>query len=287
MMRRARCCTLSTSRFEHLGRNLHFLLAREAIENRHVKLLVVEVADNEPRDLHPAFAALADPSDILFAPVIVNISYLSDLSRLPLRQVSLFLRSVLPATFDAQRDFIPEMYRGAHWDDTYASLGSPQYPVSPVVPRLTHPTPAEMALQRQHYERLVENMTFAFLPFPRLMRRANLYYVNEIAKLARQRGVALCFLYLPDYGAPPEPVFADLYRQLGPIWYPGELLRDPSRWLDVNHLNYEGATVLARWLAAKLSEAATAKAIARTKSPQGTAIRRSDLTGIAPDPDRP
>ncbi len=263
---------------QHLGRNVHFLLAREAIENRQVKLLVIEVLENESRSLHPAFSALANPSDFLSAPLIVNPSYLADLSRLPFRQVSLFLSTLLPEAFGAQRNFVPALYRGAHWDDTYAETGSPRYPISPVHPRVGHHTPAEMALQRQHYEQLLADSTFLSNPFPRLMRRANLFYVKEIAELARKRRVALRFLYLPSYGDPPTPVYVDTYRQFGPIWYPAEVLRDPSRWLDVNHLNHDGATALAEWLAARLSEETAPTGIARGKE-SGMVAKPERATG--------
>lgn len=92
---------------QHLGRDLHYLLAREALLNRAVKLLVVEVTEDEPRDLHPAFAPLADAEDIIFAPIFINVSYFSNLGQLPLRQAQLFLRSAMPALFGATATFAP------------------------------------------------------------------------------------------------------------------------------------------------------------------------------------
>src|SRR5262249_23570762 len=69
---------------QHLGRDTHFLIAQEILRTRPVKLLVIEVQEDEPRDLHPAFGALADPSDLLSAPVLVNVRYFDNVAHLPL-----------------------------------------------------------------------------------------------------------------------------------------------------------------------------------------------------------
>jgi hypothetical protein len=83
---------------QHLGRDIDYLLAREAIETLPLKLLVIEVPDDEPRSLHPAFYELATPQELITAPIVINTSYLPNLARLPLRQVSLFMRSIAPVS---------------------------------------------------------------------------------------------------------------------------------------------------------------------------------------------
>ncbi|MBC7637377.1 MAG: hypothetical protein H7251_17450, partial [Acetobacteraceae bacterium] len=95
---------------QHLGRDLHYLLAREALLNRTIKLLVLEITEDEPRDLHPAFGPLADVSDILLAPLIINVSYFANLGRLPLRQMQLFLRTTLPGVYGTTLKFTPAKY---------------------------------------------------------------------------------------------------------------------------------------------------------------------------------
>ena len=45
---------------QQLGRDLHWLLAREVLETRKPKLLVIEVTESEPRSMHPAFPYLDD-----------------------------------------------------------------------------------------------------------------------------------------------------------------------------------------------------------------------------------
>jgi hypothetical protein len=136
---------------QHFGRDVPWLLAQEAIKDRKVRLLVVEVTGDESRAMHPAFASLAEPSDMLTAPLVVNLSYFPDLAQLPLRQISLFLRTMLPGVFGGAPGFNPIQYRGAHWDDTWAQEGSTVAPIHPVRPRNTSPSTAEMEHERMHW----------------------------------------------------------------------------------------------------------------------------------------
>ena len=58
--------------FPSYGRNLHWLIARELLENREVRTLVLEVFENESRKAHPFFANVAEVSDVLQAPMLIN-----------------------------------------------------------------------------------------------------------------------------------------------------------------------------------------------------------------------
>lgn len=235
---------------QHLGRDVPWLLAREAIEARNVKLLVVEVTEDESRALHPAFASLADPSDLIDAPLLINPSYFSELAELPSRQISLFLRTMLPGAFDAAPGFNPIQYRGAHWDDTWAQEGSIVAPIHPVVPRITSPSATKMENERVHWARLTSNKLSLPSSLSWLEWRANLQYIDRIVALARRHGVALRVLYLPSYHSATHPTQVAVYEKLGLMWYPPpELLADRLLWNDVNHLNYYGSLVLASWLA--------------------------------------
>jgi hypothetical protein len=233
---------------QHLGRDIDYLLAREAIESRQVKLMVIEAPDDEPRSLHPAFFELATLRELLDAPIVINTSYLPNLARLPLRQITLFARSIAPGWFGDRLNFDPARYRGSNWDDTYEERGSLDYPVLHPVPRLQTPTAVELEQERAHYERLVNDKLSLPGFLQPLEHRANLVYLQRTIDLARRHGVAIHFLYLPSYGAPSSPRFATFYAQWGPLWYPKTIYDDASNWSDVNHLNYRGASELSLWL---------------------------------------
>ena len=57
------------------GRNLHWLIVRELLENRKVGMLVLEIFENETRKSHPLFVYPAEVSDVLDAPMFVNFNY--------------------------------------------------------------------------------------------------------------------------------------------------------------------------------------------------------------------
>ncbi|MBC7636849.1 MAG: hypothetical protein H7251_14735, partial [Acetobacteraceae bacterium] len=237
---------------QHLGRDLHYLLAQEALLNRTIKLLVLEITEDEPRDLHPAFGPLADVSDILLAPLIINVSYFANLGRLPLRQMQLFLRTTFPGVYGTTLEFTPAKYRGARWDDTYAATGSFDHPIHPVVPRLQSHTETELEQQRLQSALAIARKLALPPAFHQLERRANLSYVQGIAELARKQGVEIRFLMMPQHLAA-APAFSAFYQQYGPIWSPGPAIIDAKLWTDINHLNHAGAMVLAPWLAGRMT----------------------------------
>jgi hypothetical protein len=239
---------------EHPGRDMHWLLARELLTTRRVRMLILEVNEDEPRDLHPAFGSLADVSDVIAAPLVINVSYFSNLIRLPGRQLSLFLYSMLPNALRSEVAFDPAWYRGAHWDDTWAERGPPRAPFYPIRPRTIFPTPAGMAQELTQDARLRARRIHLPSSLTWLEHRANIYYIHKIAALAHEKGVALNFLYLPSYHSSARPTEAKTYQSFGSIWTPPEFLSERELWSDVNHLNYNGAFSLAGWLGNELSD---------------------------------
>ena len=87
------------------GRNLHWLIARELLENRKVGMLVLEIFETETRKPHPLFVYPAEVSDVLDAPLFVNLNYFHDTVRLPYRQLSLFIKTQWPEQFGLRERF--------------------------------------------------------------------------------------------------------------------------------------------------------------------------------------
>jgi hypothetical protein len=240
---------------EHLGRNVHWLLAREVMRTRKPRILVVEVQETEYRALHPAFSSLADASDIVSAPLVINTSFFPDLVRLPLRQISLFAQSHAPSLFGVHKGFLPAHYRGTHWDDAFAEIGSREHPVANPVPRNGVTSVAELERERAHSESNDEVRLKLPAPLQWLEYRANLLYLEELLNLARERKVEIRFLYMPAYHGAPTPAFAGFYDKFAPTWrMPREIVDSHELWLDVGHLNYAGATALSMWLGAKIAK---------------------------------
>lgn len=235
----------------HLGRDLHYLLTRELIENRNIKTIIIELQEVEFRAPHPAFQRLADVSDLISSPLIINTGYFENLVRLPLRQWVLFLHTQLPFLTTNKPEFNHLNYEGLHWDDTYITHGT-------TTPRLALLTEDSL---RQSSEKLEKNrldkLSFAekfTLPNQKhsLLKRYNYFYLKNLLDLARAKDVEIVFLYLPFFHGPEQPEAANFALNYGSILSPTEILGDPRVWQNADHLNFGGANRLSVWVGQQL-----------------------------------
>lgn len=231
----------------HPGRDMDYLIAREALENAHPRLLVIEVQDDEPRAMHVAFYRFGDVRDILDAPILVNTEYLSNLVRLPARQISLFLQSLAPRLFGDSRNFDVAQYRGTHWRDTMAELDE-ETPLTTVLSK------ADLEQELEHFHEFLESKTYLPAPLRSWEYRASFIYLDKIIALAREKNVPVRFLYLPRWQSPPQPEFAAHYRSYAPIWIAPGIFDRTDVWHDVNHLNRNGSRALSQWVGQKIGE---------------------------------
>ncbi len=255
------------------GRNMHYAVAKELLQHRKVKLLVLEMTEWEDREPHPDFVFLADPQDIVFAPGLINLRYFSDLARLPGRQVDLFLQTALQRLGLRHPDFVPPPYQGPNVDGSeYLQTldGAKHY-------FLNQHTFAEMEALRMQQDAevtppvLPQSLNWLEYRFPRL-------YIERILKLAAQQRTRVVFLYVPRYGGPPvPPPYLRLYAARVPLINPGAQMQDFRLWDEVTHLNWTGAKVLTDSVAGQiaaggyLSPAPTVAATAsgaQTRSPE-------------------
>jgi hypothetical protein len=230
------------------GRNLHFAIAKELLEYRPVKLVVLEINEWEDRKPHPDFANIADCSDILFAPLFINLGYLSDLVRLPGRQFNLFVDTLLQDSKLASPPSAAEQYAGPNLDhaEYIDTLDGRRHYNSSVHSR------AEMEELRLRQD---AEVTPALLPrsLDWLEYRLPRYYVEQILQLTAAHGVKLALLYVPRYGGPAEPPpYARLYAGRAPLLNPWPVLQNHRLWTDATHLNWDGAKLLTDELADQL-----------------------------------
>ncbi|MEW5787680.1 MAG: hypothetical protein AB1899_07485 [Pseudomonadota bacterium] len=236
----------------HLGRDIEFLVARELLENRPVKTLIIELQETESRAPHPGFQRLGSVTDILSAPLLINTDLFTTLSHLPLRELQLAYASLFPASAGLQSAFLQDHYEGHHWNDTYQLHGIPK-------PRTSHPDPAvfsrqvsQLRAEQQEKENLARH--FDALPLGHnLLYRYNEIYLDKIVSLAHQHGAEVKFLYLPVFGATSPPRAYAHLGVAGELLDPRTPLRSEALWLNGDHLNYYGANTLTDWVADQLS----------------------------------
>ena len=247
------CATVNFG-LQHLGRDLHWILAREALETCAPRMLIIEVQESEPRAMHPAFPFLANPGDIVAAPILINTSYFDALVRLPLRQMTGFANARAPKLLGVRTQFDSKLYRGAHWDDTYSEQGSIEHPIVQPVPRIEVHTVAELEEQRRHLQARERRLLKLPAQLGWIEYRANLLYLKKIILLARNKGVPVRFLYMPTFHGAPSPDSDAFYQGLAPVWrMPRQILDRPDLWLDVGHLNTKGADAFSKWLGEKIA----------------------------------
>ncbi|HEV2547891.1 MAG TPA: hypothetical protein VGU20_11170 [Stellaceae bacterium] len=231
----------------HPGRDMDYLIAREALENKHPHLLLIEVQADEPRASHIAFYRFADARDILAAPMIINTHYFYNLLRLPSRQVSLFYQTLAPALFGDSAEFDLTGYRGTHWHDTLAELGV-RSPATVTTSQL------QLEDELQHFKAYAASKIYLPQPLEPLEYRVSLIYLNQIIALANAKNVPIRFLYVPGWRQPTTPNFAPLYLEHAPIWIAPDIFKRTDVWRDVNHLNDNGRLALSKWVGRKIGD---------------------------------
>lgn len=253
------CLNVVNLAIPNYGRNLHWIIARELLRARPVRTLVLEVLENETRQAHPLFVAVADAADVVGAPILINTRFVTDFLLLPMRQALLFLKTLAPAQFGLHAAFDPARYDGPDVDNTRvvqvggrALTGPRDQRMDPEA--LAREAQAILAGKRLHVlGRALEPFEYAVPD----------YYVPLILALARLRGVEVLPLYLPGYGMPDAPIEPWPYPEASKMLFVNDILRKPENWGDVSHLNQFGAAELSARLGTLLAQRVPGPAAAR------------------------
>lgn len=236
------------------GVNIQYVIAKELLANRKVKLLVLEMTEREERRPHDAFVLYADPVDILNAPLLVNLNYLSDIAQLPGRQVSLAFQTALQSLGLRHPDFKLPPYQGPNLDYAEFVTSLDQVRHSRSISR----SEIEMNRMRTEWTQqlsrrlLPESLSDLEFRFPR-------YYENEILDLARAHGTKVVFLYAPQYGGPENPPPYAQYADRAKLINPWAVVQNYQFWSDENHLNWSGAQRMTDFVADTISKDAALK----------------------------
>jgi len=220
----------------HFGRDMHKLITKLLIEKKSPEVILIEIRETEERDQHPATHYLADGSDLLNAPLMVNLRYIGNLIRLPLRESSLFLKTSFPEFFGVDANFKANDYEGAHLNFTT------KFPDGTV--RDNEHKKSDLDKLSEHWNQKNSfklNRDNEFKNF--IYFNANWLNLKSLIELAKSNGIKVYFTYLPNYGAAPIPIDALIYEKIAPILYlkNDSVLKNPRHWSDLGHLNGTGA----------------------------------------------
>jgi hypothetical protein len=225
------------------GRNLHFLVARELMENhpetRIVLLSVVERADLS----HPAFRYLADPIDLIRAPLFLNHYYFTDAAFLPYRQLSYFVQTCFPGWFGVSRTFRND-YAGTRFDTTYSFY----LPSGKLVDRYHVMPPEKLEAGSRLFMEGLGGPWHRPSRWHALNNPLEDEYSKRIVALAQQHSVETIFVRLPFYKSPPGMYDEGFYRGLAPLLDAEGLTTDPHYYGDQGHFNRFGIDLVSPWL---------------------------------------
>ncbi|MEL7487020.1 MAG: hypothetical protein AAGJ87_07385, partial [Pseudomonadota bacterium] len=210
------------------GRNMHYVLTKEALRTKAPTLIVIELNEVESRRPHDGFVFLADAVDVLTAPRAINFNYISDLIRLPGRQAQLFFETTFrrPAL---RTSFDPDAYAGAHLDRTHAVRLINGGVINRDIVR-----PAD-DLDRLYQERLSRQKPMFMMPdaLRDFEYRFSRLYLRKIETIAAREDAAVEYVYLPAYRGPlsfPRALKSTLRIRSGVLAPGADIIDDPDFW---------------------------------------------------------
>lgn len=227
------------------GFDIRYVLARELFSQKSPDILVISVVEQFPRLGHQAFGELAETSDVINSPWIVNATLPENLAKLPLRQIRLAAASRMTAAFGYQSEFDQSSYAGTSIDPRIFNRGRQiETTAAPEIDALNQ----ESRYRRSSITRPLLPKALAWLEFgvPQT-------YLRRIADMAESHGAEIVFLYLPFYGGFEQPFERLWLEQFGPVLTADFLIENPAFYNDVAHVSELGAERITVWLAGELT----------------------------------
>ena len=219
-----------------LGRDMHRTLVKFLLEHRRPEIIFIELRETETRDQHPATHYLANSTDMLQSPLLVNSRYFGNLARLPLRQSSLFLKTQFPNMFGVSVSFDEQSYLGPHSNSTLIFTNGKSRDVFLSEQELEEKR--RKWEQKNSYKLLRDSELTNYIYY-----NANLSILRNIISFAESQGVLVYFIYLPDFGSQDKPIDENIYATMAPILYVDDpsIFTNTNNWYDLGHLNSKGA----------------------------------------------
>jgi hypothetical protein len=193
--------------FCRTGRDLHYTFIKDLLENKKIKLLVLEITEKEEYTSHPDFPFLASNHDLFF-PKAYNREFptilLTTLSyRLDLQKMSLFNTGKV-------KDTGPQADYSYYGHDHFADTGWINFTKREAI---------------KDYEKNGNKVRSQY----------SQKWVNAIVDLAKSKNTPMVFLYIPAYGTPVKK--PAVFNGVTTWSIPDSILDKPESWYDEQHLN--------------------------------------------------
>ena len=212
------------------GRDIQYVMLKDLFEYKKPSVLIIEVAEDEPKKSHPVFPYLAESSDLLYSLIIFNQRYFSNLWK----GTAVRFEYIKSKIF--KNDYLN------NFDN--AGFG---YMPSPEIA-----TTNDFAENKTDWENRLSKSS------PALQRQIELnyskHYIKKIVQLAQNNNCKVHFLYLPESGSGMKtPILKDFYIRFGElIILPDSIISNHSNWKDATHFNDTGAKKATDFIVNKL-----------------------------------
>jgi len=212
------------------GRNLQYTLLKLLLQHKTPKLIVLEVSEDEDKNSHDIFPYIAETSDLLLTPTVINRDYLTDVYHGASARLECFKATYI---FGKQ---LPPINQGVYG-----------YGESNRTATQEELTDNEQVWKTRLARKIAESIRKIQLRYP-------LTYLEKMMALMKAKNIPFIFVYLKESGSKLDsPLYADYYRKFAPMLImPPSMLSDHSYWMDASHLNDKGSEILSEWMASQL-----------------------------------
>ncbi|MCF6333917.1 MAG: hypothetical protein L3J11_11600 [Draconibacterium sp.] len=214
------------------GRDIQYVMLKDLFTQKKPKILVIEVAEDEPKKSHPVFPYLADSKDLWGSFVFFNQRYIPAIWK----GITIRFEYLKSRMFEAEN---PSTQNKTDFGYRPSSQTAPPHVLenneSNWRNRLANPKPAFLRKIELNYSK---------------------HYLEKIIKIAQQNNCKVLFLYLPESGSHLKlPLLADYYNELSNlIILPDFIIKNKSNWKDATHFNDLGALEASEFIAKILSD---------------------------------
>jgi hypothetical protein len=216
------------------GRDIQYVMLKDLFQQKKPKILVIEVAEDEPKKSHPVFPYLAESHDLWGSIVFFN-------QRFP---VNIWKGIVVRFEYVKHVVFHEENQIENQYKESFGYLPSTQIAEPEIIKQNETDWTNRLSKSKPEFVRNIE------LNYSK-------HYLEKIVNLARQHNCKVLFLYLPESGSKIKiPLLSDYYKTLGRlILLPDSIVTNPLNWKDATHFNDSGAVKVSEFIVSEISDA--------------------------------
>lgn len=209
------------------GRDIQYVMLKDLFQQKNPKILVIEVAEDEPKKSHPVFPYLAESNDLWGSFVFFNQRFL----------LNIWKGVVVRFEFLKYWLFNEESLIENQSSDVFGYLPSNQV--------------ADPEILKQNEIDWLNRLSKSKSDFARSFElNYSKHYLEKIVNLASKNNCVVVFLYLPESGSKMKaPLLTEYYETLGElIVLPDSIVTKPSNWKDATHFNDSGALQVSEFI---------------------------------------